>query len=123
MAADSKPTAEQARTVEMLSPILTAVANEVREFSKKKQEGVLSELKIAQINRLLGDVKSALGNDPSTRYLDLLDEDTLPQNSDAVLVLSQWTAALAQFRAKHQGYSNGRWVWKLKGGKTLEAER
>jgi hypothetical protein len=123
MATDPKPTAEQAQVIEMLMPILGSVTNEVREFSKKKQDGVLSELKVTQINRLLVDVKEALGDDPSTRYLDLLDEEMLPQNSDAVLVLSQWMAALKQFRDKHLGWSSGDRVWRLKGGKTLRIER
>ena len=36
----------------------------------------------------------------------MLDEETLPQNSDAVLILSQWQAALAQYKDRHYGYDS-----------------
>src|SRR5689334_11746891 len=102
--ADDRPTVSQAETIDMVSPILTSLAREMRELSKKKQDGLLSTLKVTQINRVLVDLKGALGQDPSIRYLDLLDEDTLPQNSDAVIVLAQWEAAIGQYKRKHQGY-------------------
>jgi hypothetical protein len=43
----------------------------------------------------------------------MLDEETLPQNSDAVLILSQWQAALAQYKELHHGYdsSGGGYQW------------
>src|SRR4051794_37457389 len=93
------PTKKQAETLELVSPILTAVVAEMRELSKKKQDGLVSTLKVRSVNRLLTDVQEALGEDPSVRYLDLLDEDDLPQNSDAVVVLTQWEAAVKQFRS------------------------
>jgi hypothetical protein len=119
------PTKKQAETLELVSPILTAVVAEMRELSKKKQDGILSVLKVRSINRLLEDVNSALADDPSTRYLDLLDEDELPQNSDAVLILTQWEAAVKQYKSKHQEYDNLdalEWIWNLADGGTLPAD-
>lgn len=117
------PTKKQAETLELVSPILTAVVAEMRELSKKKQDGLLSPLKVRSINRLLGDVQTSLSDDPSTRYLDLLEEDELPQNSDAVLILTQWEAAVAQYRDKHQGFDEDRdWVWQLADGGALSAQ-
>jgi 3-methyladenine DNA glycosylase AlkD len=119
------PTRKQAETLELVSPILTAVVTEMRELSKKKQDGILSVLKVRSINRLLEDVKSTLADDPSTRYLDLLDEDELPQNSDAVLILTQWEAAVKQYKDKHQEYDSlieHEWMWKLADGGTLSAQ-
>jgi hypothetical protein len=118
------PTEKQAETLELVSPILTAVVAEMRELSKKKQDGILSVLKVRSINRLLEDVQSTLADDPSTRYLDLLDEDELPQNSDAVLILTQWEAAVKQYKDKHQKYDNlleHKWIWNLADGGTLPA--
>jgi len=118
------PTKAQAETLELVSPILTAVVTEVRELSKKKQDGVLSVLKVRSINRLLGDVQATLKDDPSIRYLDLLEEDDLPQNSDAVLILTQWEAAVKQYKARHQDSdARHQWVWFLSDGKTLPAQR
>jgi hypothetical protein len=36
----------------------------------------------------------------------LLAEDSLPLTSDAVLILSQFRAAMEQFEAKHHGYDS-----------------
>lgn len=118
------PTKAQAEKLELASPILTAVVNEMRELSKKKQDGLVSPLKIRSINRVLEDIKSGLANDPSVRYLDMLDEDELPQNSDAVLVLTQWEAAVKQFKDKHQSFNDEHdWVWNLRNYGELPAQR
>lgn len=114
------PTREQAETIELVEPILTAVVREMRELSKKKQDGIVSTLKVKSINRLLEDVQTVLRSDASTRYLDLLDEDDLPQNSDAVLVLTQWEAAVSQFRDKHYGWNGATRVWFLDDGQTYD---
>ena len=50
--------------------------------------------------------RSALAVSPSLPFLELLDESTLPQNSDAVLILGQWLAAMAQFKSQHYEYDN-----------------
>lgn len=121
---DNAPTREQAATLELVSPLLTAVTSEMRELSKKKQDGILSTLKVRSINRLLTDVQEALGADPSVRYLDLLDDDDLPQNSDAVLVLTQWEAAVKQYRARYQRLNDRhQLVWVLGDGEELPAAR
>ena len=39
----------------------------------------------------------------------MLDEEMLPQNSDVVLVLSQWQAALKQYHNKHYGWDSSRY--------------
>lgn len=74
------------------------------ELSKKKQDGIVNELKIKMLNRLLTQLGKVIENDPSHGFVDMLDEDTLPQNSDVVLILSQWKAALSQFHRKHYGF-------------------
>jgi hypothetical protein len=76
------------------------------ELSKKKQDGVVNALKIRILNRLLTELGTLLDNDPSRGFVELLDEETLPQNSDAVLLLSQWQAALKQYKDRHYGYDD-----------------
>lgn len=106
-----RPTAEQAATYDRLVPMLGAAHREMTELSKKKQDGIVNELKIKMLNRLLTQLGKVIENDPSHDFVDTLDEDTLPQNSDAVLILSQWKAALAQFHSKHYGFdgTTNRW--------------
>jgi hypothetical protein len=102
------PTEEQATTYDQLVPMLEAAHREMTELSKKKQDGIVNALKIKMLNRLLAELSKVIERDPSHAFVDMLDEDTLPQNSDAVLVLSQWQAALKQFRDRHYGYDSSR---------------
>lgn len=88
---------------EMLRPMLDKLRNEMRELSKKKQDGVLNQLKVEMINRVLEQVKELLSKEASVQFLDLLDTDNLPTNSDVVLILSQYDAALSAFHAKYHG--------------------
>lgn len=98
-----RPTEEQAATYDRLVPMLEAAHREMTELSKKKQDGIVNTLKIKMLNRLLGELSKIIESDPSHAFVDTLDEETLPQNSDAVLILSQWQAALKQFKDRHYG--------------------
>ncbi|MEO3781739.1 hypothetical protein ABGB12_00265 [Actinocorallia sp. B10E7] len=100
------PTDEQAATYDRLVPMLVAAHREMTELSKKKQDGIVNTLKIKMLNRLLNELSKVIENDPSFAFVDMLDEETLPQNSDAVLVLSQWQAALNQYKDRHYGYDS-----------------
>lgn len=108
------PTKAQVAKYEMLSPMLDSALNEMREFSKKKQDGIVNKTKIALLNRLLRDMKELLTDEPSNEYLDLLDEDMVPQNSDAVLILGQYRAAMNRFKSRHFRRAStglgGKWV-------------
>lgn len=95
------PTEEEAATYDRLFPMLVAAHREMSELSKKKQDGIVNPLKIRNINRLLTELRKLLAKDPSLEFVELLDEDTLPQNSDVVLLLSQWQAALQQYKQRH----------------------
>jgi hypothetical protein len=95
------PTSENIKTFEMLYPMLESDISEIRELSKKKQDEPLNPFKVKIINKKLGQIKVLLANEPSSQYLELLDEDTLPTNSDAVLMLTQFINALQQFKKKY----------------------
>ena len=95
------PSQVQVTKFDMVEPMVKSFLQEMREFAKKKQDGIVSTNKVRLINRLLAEVKEALGEDPSCAYLDLLDEEALPENSDAVLILGQYVAAMDQFREKY----------------------
>jgi hypothetical protein len=42
-----------------------------------------------------------VSNEPTTQFLELLDDEILPTNSDAVLVLAKFQAAMAHFYNKY----------------------
>jgi hypothetical protein len=102
------PTEKDVATYERLFPMLQAAHREMSELSKKKQDGIVNNLKIRNINRLLDNLKPIIEKDPSKEYVELLDEDDLPQNSDVVLLLSQWQAALVQYKNRHFGRESSR---------------
>lgn len=102
------PTKAESEDFEMLYPILESVFNEVKELSKKKQDGALNTLKVKMINRILERVKKILKNDPSVDFLDLLDEETLPTNSDSVLIITQFVSAMDQYKDKHYRYNSNK---------------
>lgn len=108
------PTDAEIERYDYLSPMLDSALNEMREFAKKKQDGIVSATKIKLINRRLKDLKEILVREASAEYLDMLDEQQLPQNSDAVLVLGQYRAALDSFKHKHHHYVYGAHQWVTK---------
>jgi hypothetical protein len=106
-----KPTRENAEQFDMLSPILDSVYIEIKELSKKKQDGALNEIKVKMTNRILAKVKLILKNDPTVEFLDLLDEVSLPTNSDAVLIIAQFKAAMQQYKDKHYDWTGTEYAW------------
>jgi hypothetical protein len=86
---------------EVLSPLLIAMYEEFSELSKRKPEGVLNKQKVLTVNRLLKKCKQLMEREPALEFLDELDEVSMPQNSDVVLSLSQYVAAMKQFRVAH----------------------
>ena len=85
-------------------PLLDALYKEMQELSKKKPDATLSESKVKLINRLLEDIRIVLAKEADFKYLDLLVSDSLPQNSDVVLMLSQYTAAMERFHSNYYGW-------------------
>lgn len=103
---------EQIKLYGTISPLLESAFNEVKEFSKKKQDEPLNMNKVKTLNRLLEKAKEVLVNEPTVDFLDLLDENELPSNSDAVLTMSQYIAAMDKFRIDHYHHS----TWDIDGG-------
>jgi hypothetical protein len=95
------PTPEKVEKFEMLYPMVNSDLSEIRELSKKKQDEPLNKFKVRTINKKLEQVKTILVDEPTLEFLELLDEETLPSNSDAVLLISQFVKALEQFKSKY----------------------
>lgn len=104
-------TKEKARLYEVTEPLLTAMYREFREFSKKKPDEALNPVKIKVVNRLLVRCQEVLASETSLSFLDLLDEDEVPQNSDVVLTLSQYEAAMQQFHSTYYGWDGSKHRW------------
>lgn len=110
---EKKTSVEQIRLYGTISPLLHSAFNEIKELSKRKQDEELKLKKVQIINRLLGKAKEVLKNEPTVEFLDLLDEDELPSNSDAVLIMSQYISAMNKFHSDH--YHSQDWEIGIKG--------
>ncbi|MEH2006712.1 hypothetical protein [Nostoc sp.] len=84
---------ENVELYEIIIPLLHAMQSEFQELSKKT-EAVLNKSKMKIVNRLLQSCRKILASEAWFDYLDLIDEDDVPQNSDVVLMLSQYVAAM-----------------------------
>jgi len=97
------PTEKMVQDFHLHTKMLKSLGTEIRELSKKKQEGVLNLIKVKMINRVLEPLHNEiLAHVPARIFLDLLDEDSLPNNSDAVLVISQYETAIIEFTTMYQ---------------------
>ena len=94
-------TSAQACDYEVLQPLLAAMYREFQELSKKKPKDPISKRKVKVVNRVLEPVLALLEAEPDRKFLDLLDEDDLPDNSDVVLMLGQALTSVRSFRHRY----------------------
>ena len=96
-------TQDKVNTYESTAPFLESLYKEIQILSKKKPDGTLNQYKVKIINRLLSDIKTMLSGETDSKYLDLVNDEDLPQYSDVVIILSQYSAAMDKFRHKYYG--------------------
>jgi len=96
---------------ESITPIFKGVLEEVRELSKKKPEATMSAGKVKIVNRILNDLLVFLKPEPAGKYLEALDDEALPQMSDAVLTMVQFKSALEAFSSRYHQYFRGTHYW------------
>lgn len=93
--------------------IFGSLLDEVKELSKKKPDATMNAGKVKIVNRVLQNLLMVLEGQPDAKYLEALDDDDLPQVSDAVLVMVQFKSALESFKKKHFMHIGGyghRWI-------------
>jgi len=86
---------------ESASGVFGALLGEVRELSKKKPDATLSKSKVTLINNVLSDLNVFLKGEPEGKYLNVLEDDELPQVSDALMMMAQFESALRSFRKRY----------------------
>ena len=100
-------TQEEADAYDGVSAPFNYLVKELKALGMKKPADTLSASKVKFINRILVDIKEFTKDEPEGKYLDLLDDEALPQYSDAILILSQYEGALHGFHERHHGYLGG----------------
>lgn len=94
---------------DLLSGMLTRLASEIADLSKKQPDGLVNAFKVGQINRVLRPLKEIMKEEPSTEFLDLIiepDSEAIMDKSrntysDTALILSQFREACGEYRSKH----------------------
>jgi hypothetical protein len=71
----------------------------------------MSAGKVKIVNRILEDLLAILKDEPAGKYLELLDDEALPQMSDAVLTMVQFESALRAFSARYRKHVAGDVYW------------
>lgn len=97
-------TQDKVNTYEYTAPFLESLYKEIQILSKKKPDSTLNQYKVKIINRLLSDIKAMLSGEADSKYLDLVNDEDLPQYSDVVIILSQYTAAMDKFNHRYYGW-------------------
>lgn len=94
-------------------PLFTQLYTEIKALAMKKPEATVSKTKVSFVNRILKDIRDILQGEDFAKYLDLLDDDLLPQYSDILLIMSQYQAALSSFKGRYYYYDKGlgEWAW------------
>jgi hypothetical protein len=95
------PTEADVERFQLLLELLRSLQTEMRDFSKKKPDAVLSRKKVAILNRVLDQVRDLLKKEPGAAFLDPIDENDPTQNSDAVLILGQYMGAMHDFKTRY----------------------
>lgn len=95
------PTEKNIEDYSLLKDMLHAQRQEFDLLSKKKSDGQLNKMKIKMVNRVIEPLNELLRNEPSHKFLDVLNEDEMPTNSDVVLIISQYEKALLNFKNKY----------------------
>lgn len=88
-------------TYETATGIFEALLREVRELSKKKPDATLSASKVRIVNNVLNDLLAILKEEPEGKYLEPLADESLPQVSDALMMMAQFNAALDAFKDRY----------------------
>lgn len=97
----------------IIYPMIKIIHDEMHILYTTKQDDVLNIFKFRVINKLIISAREILVTEPVLEYLEQLDEQVLPQNSDVIIILCQYIEALDQYKAKNNVYSSqsGSWQW------------
>ncbi len=109
-------TKQEVDNFEKLQAQLEGLHNEISALSKKSQNDALNKFKLKFVNKIISDSNELLGNGykPFSDF-DTFDENDLPSNSDAAMMLTQYLSCFEKLRADNVKQDLGRWYWIIDG--------
>jgi hypothetical protein len=108
----SRITKAQIESYEVLWSHLISLYKDVESLAKRKQDGLMSKTRVATVNSLLREILVFLVGQQSLKFLALLDEETLPQNADALIFLGQYKSAMQNFKRVNTHMDHYELKWK-----------
>jgi hypothetical protein len=96
---------------ELLWGHLRSLYKDVESLASKKQDGVMSKARVSVINKVLEEVIQFLEGHPSAKFIGLLDDQALPQNADALIMLGQFKSAMLNFARINSTMGSGGRIW------------
>jgi len=105
-------TIEEINKFEKIHLQLKSFYREISEISKKAPNDAVNEFKLKYINHTLVDANTILKEQykPFDDF-DTFDLQSIPFNSDIVLILSQYLNSMENFKAHNTTSSMGDWFW------------
>jgi hypothetical protein len=120
-------TKQEVDTFEKVNGQLEALHSEISALSKKSQNDALNKFKLKFVNQILDEANKILGDNykPFPDF-SIFDEDEIPSNSDATMVISQYLGCMEKLRndniTSKQEYNGNkylvRWYWSQTGKQT-----
>ena len=107
----NEATLAQIKEYQLLNPIFNTLLKEIKELSKKKPDDIINKFKADSVNKILVRIKALLKKEPTNDFIEVINADTLPSNSDIVLLMVQFESSLIQFFNKYtskDGFSYNR---------------
>lgn len=94
---------------------LESLHDEISLLSKKSPTDGVNKFKLKLINNVLESANKLLGQKKPFEDFTVFDEDQLPNNSDATLILSQYLSCMEEARLPNIERFIGSWYWKIDG--------
>lgn len=101
---------------------LSELHSEMGLLSKGKPDHPVNSFKLKFINEKIEEAnKILIGDFKPLRDFSKFEDDTLPSNSDVVMILSQYLNSLEGWRSAHVELESKGWVWSAE-DRTIRAE-
>ncbi len=96
-----------------LQPQLKSAYDEISLLSKKKPTDALNKFKIKFINTILSEANTILGKSyrPFPKDFTVFDEEEMPNNGDAVFMLSHYLTSFEKMRCDNIIKHDYNWYW------------
>lgn len=105
-------TKQEVDTFEKVQAQLEGLHSEISALSKKSQNDALNKFKLKFVNQILTGANSVLGEKYKPfQDFSLFDENDIPTNSDAAMMLTQYLSCFEKLRADNVIQEFGHWYW------------